>query len=293
EESPIEPGVIWTGSNDGTVSLTRDGGKTWTNVGVNIPNLGSWGFVNSIAPSRHAFGAAYLTVDRHRAADNATYVFKTEDYGRSWKSIGSGIPKSVFAYARVVREDPKRKGMLYLGTENGLYVSLDDGTAWMPMQGNLPHTPIAWMVVQEDFDDLVVATWGRGIWILDDIAPLQQLTPAVLNERAHLFEPRPAYLFALRRPTTSESFATEFDTPSHAGRNQPYGAPITYHLGTAARDVRVSIADEKGATVATLQGTRMPGMNRVWWDLRSTAPPKATSENSRGSARAESSQEGG
>jgi photosystem II stability/assembly factor-like uncharacterized protein len=293
EESPIEPGVIWTGSNDGTVSLTRDGGKTWTSVTANIPNLGSWGFVNSIAPSRHAFGAAYLTVDRHRAADNATYVFKTEDYGRTWKSIGSDIPKSVFAYARVVREDPRRKGMLYLGTENGLYVSVDDGAAWMPMQGNLPHTPIAWMVVQEDFDDLVVATWGRGLWILDDIAPLQQLTPAVLNERAHLFEPRPAYLFVLRRPTTSESFATEFDTPSHAGRNPPYGAPVTYYLGTAARDVRVAIVDEKGASVATVQGTRTPGMNRVWWDLRANAPAKTTSDNGRGSGPAEANQEGG
>jgi len=112
EESAIERGVVWTGSNDGTVSVTRDGGKSWTNVTANIPNLGPWGFVNSIAPSRHAFGAAYLTVDRHRAADTTTYVFKTEDYGRTWKSIGSGIPKSVFAYARVVREDPRRKGMV-------------------------------------------------------------------------------------------------------------------------------------------------------------------------------------
>jgi photosystem II stability/assembly factor-like uncharacterized protein len=198
EESPIEPGVIWTGSNDGVVSLTRDGGKNWTNVTGNIPNLGSWGFVNSIAPSRHGLGAAYVTVDRHRATDTATYVFKTEDYGGTWKAIGSGIPKSVFAYARVVREDPRRSKMLYLGTENGLYVSFDDGAAWRPLQNNLPHTPIAWLVVQEDFDDLVVATWGRGIWILDDIAALQQLTPNVLTARAHLFDLRPAYLFILR-----------------------------------------------------------------------------------------------
>jgi photosystem II stability/assembly factor-like uncharacterized protein len=291
EASAIEPGVIWTGSNDGTVSVTRDGGKAWTNVTANIPNLGAWGFVNSIAPSRHAFGAAYLTVDRHRAADTATYVFKTEDYGRTWKSIGGGIPKSVFAYARVVREDPRRKGMLYLGTENGLYVSIDDGAAWMPMQGNLPHTPIAWMVVQEDFDDLVVATWGRGIWILDDIAPLQQLTPAVLAARAYLFDPRPAYLFVLRRPTTTESFATEFDPPSHAGRNPPYGAAISYYLGSAASDVRVSIADEKGASVRTLQGPRATGLNRVWWDLRPDAAPAPT-EDGRG-AGAPSAQEGG
>ena len=140
-----------------------------------------------------------MTVDRHRAADTATYVFKTEDYGKTWKSIGAGIPKSVFGYARVVREDPRRKGMLYLGTENSLYVSLDDGATWMPLQNNLPHAPIGWLTVQEDFDDLVVATWGRGFWIMDDIGPLRQLTPAVIGERAHLFDPRPAFLFALQR----------------------------------------------------------------------------------------------
>jgi photosystem II stability/assembly factor-like uncharacterized protein len=282
EESPLERGVIWTGSNDGVVSVTRDGGRTWSNVTGNIPGLASWGFVNSIAPSRHAFGAAYLTVDRHRAADTATYVFKTADYGRTWKAIATGIPNSVFAYARVVREDPRRAGMLYLGTENGLYVSVDDGATWVPFQSNLPHTPIAWMTVQEDFDDLVVATWGRGIWILDDIAPLQQLTPDVLGSRAHLFEPRPAFLFALRQPTTTESFATEFDPPSNAGHNPPYGAPITYYLNAAASEsARLTILDEKGATVRTLSGPQAEGLNRVWWDLRGSAPAPAPPSDDR------------
>lgn len=270
EESRLEPGLIWTGSNDGVVSLTRDGGKNWTNVTANIPGLGPWGVVNSIAPSRHTFGAAYLTVDRHRSADNDTHVFKTKDYGRSWKPIGSGIPRSVFAYARVVREDPRRKGILYLGTENTLYVSFDDGESWRPLQNNLPHAPIAWLTVQEDFDDLVVATWGRGIWILDDIGPLQGLGPNVLRERAHLFDPRPAYLFGPRQPTTTESFAADFDPPSTVGHNPPYGASINYYLGAAARDAHLTILNEKAATIRTLPGTRTPGLNRVWWDLRST-----------------------
>jgi len=147
-------------------------------------------------PSRHAFGAAYITVDHHRAVDNNTYVFKTEDYEKTWQSIGAGIPKSAFAYARVVQEDLRRKGMLYLGTANGLYVTVDDGAAWMPLQNNLPHTPIAW-----------------------------------LAERVHLFDPRPAYAFALREPTTSESFAAEFDPPSISGHNPPYGASICLFLG--------------------------------------------------------------
>jgi photosystem II stability/assembly factor-like uncharacterized protein len=272
-ESPIEAGVIWTGSNDGVVSVTRDGGRHWTNVTANIPNLPPWGFVNSIVPSRHSFGAAYATVDRHRAVDNNTYVFKTDDYGRTWHSIGSGIPKSVFAYARVVQEDPRRKGMLYLGTENGLYVSVDDGAAWLPLQNNLPHTPIAWLTVQDDFDDLVVATWGRGFWIMDDIAPLQELTPAVLGERVHLFEPRAAYEFALREPTTSESFAAEFDPPSTSGHNPPYGASLTYYLNKpAASDVAITISDAKGKTIRTLAVPRAYGLNRVWWNLRAAGP---------------------
>lgn len=274
EESPIEPGLLWTGSNDGQVHVTRDGGATWTNVTANIPGLGPWGAVYSIAPSRHAFGSAYVSVDRHRAADTATYVFKTEDYGRTWTSIGGAVPRSVFSYARVVREDPRRKGMLYLGTENALYLSVDDGATWLPLQNNLPHSPIAWLTVQEDFDDLVVGTWGRGIWILDDIGPLRALSPAVLGSEAHLFQPRPAYRFALHDPTTSESFATEFDTPSHAGRNPPYGADLTYYLAAdALASAEVTILDAKGGTVRTLSGPHEAGLNRVWWDLRGAAPP--------------------
>lgn len=280
EESAIEPGVIWTGSNDGVVSLTRDGGRTWTNVSENIKGLPPWGFVYSIAPSRHAFGAAYVTVDRHRAADTNTYVFKTEDYGRTWKPIGAGMPKSVFAYARVVREDPRRRGMLYLGTENSLYVSFDDGATWLSLQGNLPHSPVAWLTVQEDFDDLVVALWGRGVWILDDIAALRAFTPDMSSTRVHLFDPRPAYLFAPRNPTTSESFASEFDPPSHAGRNPPYGAPITYWVSAPApQEVTVSILNEKGDTVRTLSGARASGFSRLWWDLRGEKPAEDGPQN--------------
>ena len=268
-ESPMEPGVIWTGSNDGVVQITRDEGRHWTNVTANLPDLASWGTITSIEPSRYQPGGAYVTVDRHRAADNNTYVFKTEDYGRTWRSIGAGIPKSVFAYARVVREDPRRKGMLYLGTENALYVSVDDGASWLSLQNNLPHTPIAWLVVQPDYDDLVVATWGRGFWIMDDISPLQQLTPEVLAEPVHLFDPRPAYALALRQPTTLESQAAEYDPPSTSGNNPPYGASIDYYLRSpASGDVQVTIVNEKGATIRTLTGSGAAGLNRVWWNLR-------------------------
>lgn len=281
EESAIEPGVIWTGSNDGVVSVTRDGGATWTNVSPSTSLVGSWGLVNSVTPSRHTPGTAYITIDRHRATDNATHVLETQDYGKTWKELGSSIPTTVFSYARVVREDPFKKGMLYLGTENGLYLSLDDGTSWMPLQNNLPHTPVAWMTVQPDFDDLVVADWGRGFWVLDDIGALRKLTPEVLSDRAHLFEPRTAYEFALRPPTTTESFASEFDPPSTVGHNPPYGADLTYYLSTPASDsARLTIVDAKGTTVRSMSGPANAGVQRVWWDLRGT--PAAVTQAGRG-----------
>jgi hypothetical protein len=149
--------------------------------------------------------------------------------------------------------------MLYSGTENSLYLSVDDGATWMPLQNNLPHSPIAWLTVQEDFDDLVGATWGRGFGILDDIGPVRPLTSTVLGSRAHLFDPRPAFRFAFRDPTTSESFLTEYDPLSHVGRNPPYGASITYYLNTpASGEVRLTILDAKETTIRTLTGT--PGV---------------------------------
>jgi hypothetical protein len=177
--------------------------------------------------------------------------------------------------------------MLYVGTENGLYLTVDDGGTWLPFQNNLPHTPVAWLTIQDESDDLVVAEWGRGFWILDDIGPLRALTPAVLAERAHLFAPRAAYEFTLRPPTTAESFATEFDPPSTTGHNPPYGADITYYLNTPSSDsVRIAIVDDKGNTLRTMSGPQAAGLNRVWWDLRgapaSTAVTQAGGRGGRG-----------
>ena len=267
-ESPLEEGVIWAGSNDGLVHVTRDGGETWTNVTENIPDLPPWGTVSNIDPSRHAAGAAYLTVDLHQANDRNPYVYKTTDYGGTWTSISSDIPRSVFSYAHNVREDPVRPGLLYLGTENSLYVSFDDGEQWTPLQTTLPHAPVTWLTVQEHFNDLVVATYGRGIWILDDLTPLQQLDDRVRASSVHLFDPRPAYRF-LTRPTLPMHMGEEADPPSLAGRNPPYGASINYYLGTEpADDVELEIADADGRTLRTIEGTNEVGINRVWWDLK-------------------------
>jgi hypothetical protein len=261
-ESPREKGLIWTGSNDGLVHLTRDGGKNWTNVTKNIPDLPPWGTISNIEPSRYEPGAAYLTVDFHQVNNRDPYIYKTKDYGKTWKAITNGIPRSMLSYAHCVREDPVRRGLLYAGTENGLYVSFEDGERWEPLQSNLPRVPVYWMVIQEHFNDLVVGTYGRGFWILDDLTPIQKMNQTVRDASAHLFPPLPTYRF---RPSTQP--VTMSDDPS-AGQNPQYGAAISYYLKSApAGDVKIRIEDAKGQLVRTLNGTKNVGLNRITWNL--------------------------
>jgi photosystem II stability/assembly factor-like uncharacterized protein len=262
-ESPLKAGLIWAGTNDGLVQVTRDGGKTWTNVTAGIPGMPSWGTVSNIEPSRYDEGTAYITVDAHQANNRDPFVYKTADYGRSWKAIVNGIARSPMSYAHVVREDPVRRGLLYLGTESALYVSFDDGESWQPLQSNLPHTPVYWLVIQEHFNDLVVSTYGRGFWILDDLTPLQQLTADVRASAASLFKPRPGYRF---RQITAPNAMTDDPT---AGQNPPYGAAINYWVkGAPADSAAITIVDAGGQPVRTFKGPARAGLNRVWWDLR-------------------------
>ena len=170
-ESPLEEGVIWAGTNDGRVQLTRGPQANWKNVTANIPGLPPLGTVSNIETSRFEKGKAYITVDLHQMNDPSPYVFKTEDYGETWNLITSGIPETVFSYAHCIREDPVRPGLLYLGTENSLFVSFNDGQSWKSLQTNLPRAPVHWISIQDHFQDLVVATYGRGFWILDDLTP--------------------------------------------------------------------------------------------------------------------------
>ncbi len=261
-ESPKEKGLIWVGTNDGLVQLTRDGGKNWTNVTKNIPDLPPWGTVSNIEPSHFNAGTAYLTVDLHQVNNRDPFIYKTTDYGKTWKAITNGIPRSMLSYAHCIREHPFGRGLLFVGTENGLYVSFNDGEKWEPLQSNMPHAPVYWIVVQEHFNDLVVATYGRGFWILDDLTPLQMMTQSVRDSNAHLFPPYVTYRF--RAGTVPMNMS---DDPS-AGQNPPYGAAITYYLKSApSGDVRIKILDAKGPTVRTLPGTKNVGLNRVTWDL--------------------------
>ena len=265
-ESPVEPGLIWAGTNDGLLHVTRDDGATWTNVTGNMPGLPEWIAVRSIAPSRYAAGTAYVAADGHQVNIRDPYVYRTRDYGESWQKITNGIPASMLSYTKVIAEDPVRQGLLYLGTENAIYVSFDDGDHWQSLQNDLPHAPVSGIVIQEHFNDLVVSTYGRGFWILDDLAPIQQLTPEVMASETHLFAPRAAYRFReITRPSTP------YDDPTE-GENPEYGASINYWLAAAADSPpEISILGAEGAVVRTLEGTNRAGVNRIYWDLEDEA----------------------
>jgi len=262
-ESRLKPGLIWVGTNDGLVHVTQDGGQSWTDVTRNIPNLPPFGTVWSIEPSRYDTGTAYVAVDFHQVNGRDPHLYKTTDYGRTWRMIVNGIPKSPLSYTHAILEDPVRRGLLYAGTENALYVSFNDGELWQPLQTNLPHAPVYRLVIQEHFNDLVVSTYGRGFWILDDLSPIQQLTPEVAASDASLFRPRAAYRF---RNIPGQASTSNDPT---VGENPPYGAAINYWLkAVPAGDVAISIQQSDGRTVRTLRGTKNAGVNRIYWDLR-------------------------
>jgi photosystem II stability/assembly factor-like uncharacterized protein len=222
-ESPVQKDLIWAGSDDGLVHITRDGGAHWTNV--TPKEMPEWGMVSLIEASPHDAGTAYVAVDRHRMDDFCPYIFKTGDFGKTWTKIVAGIPENQFVHA--VCEDPKRKGLLYAGTESGMLVSFDDGARWQSLQLNLPTTPVHDLVVHDD--DLAIATHGRSFWVLDDITPLRQMNDRIATEDLHVFTPRVAYR------TRGGGFGGGGGRGAGAaGQNPPTGVIINYYLKTAA-----------------------------------------------------------
>ncbi len=267
-ESPINNEVLWAGSNDGLVHMTRDGGKTWTCVSENIPSLPPLGTVTSIEASRFGEGIAYVTIDFHQVNNRDPFVYKTVDFGESWEKITGDIPKSMFSYAQIVREDPERQGLLYLGTENAVYFSLNDGKSWLPLRNNLPPAPVRWLTIQEHFGDLVLSTYGRGFWILDDLSPLRQLNASVLKTECYLFKPRPAYRFQRGEGYSLGQHGGYFQDP-------PRGAALNYFLKKPAEgEVKISILDAEQALVKSITGSKKAGINRIFWDLRHQDSPE-------------------
>jgi photosystem II stability/assembly factor-like uncharacterized protein len=261
-ESPVEKGQIWAGTNDGLVQMTRDGGDHWTNLTANIPDLPAKMTVDSIEPSKYSAGTCYVAFDGHQVDIFDPYLYKTTDYGKTWSRITNGIPSSQLSYTHVVREDPVRRGLLYAGTENGLYLSIDDGAHWEPFQLNLPHAPVYWLTIQPTFDDLVIGTYGRGFWILDDISPLQNMPADAAHESLQLFPVRHAYRLRAEAKRDLAPMGVSI------GKNPPPGVPVNYLLKSETKDVKLEVFDDKGTLVRHLKGTGRPGVNRVWWDLQ-------------------------
>ena len=268
-ESPLDANVMWAGSNDGLVHVSRDGGGSWNDVTGNIPDLPPDGVVRGIHASAYETGKAYFAIEHHQQGNFDPHVYRTDDYGENFTRIVEGIADSPLSYARDIHEDPVRPGLLYLGTENTLYVSFDDGDNWQPLMNNMPASPMYGIEVQKHFNDLVVGTYGRGFWILDDITPLQQLSADVVASATHLFEPRDAYRF---RAITG---ARTMPNDQSDGDNPPYGASISYWLAAGSADgAVVRIADAAGNPVRRLEGPGHAGVNRVWWDLRDDPSPE-------------------
>jgi photosystem II stability/assembly factor-like uncharacterized protein len=239
-ESPVLKGLIWAGSDDGLVHVTRDGGARWQNVTAAIPGLPEWGTVSMIEPSRFDAGTAYLVVDAHRLDDMRPYLWKTADFGRTWKRLDSGLPRDVYLHA--VREDPARKGTLYLGTERGVAFSTDDGATWRSLRLNLPTVAVHDLQVKDG--SLVVGTHGRSIWIFDDLALLRELPETKLADKAaHLFPAPDAVRWSYGGSVRGD----------WRGSNPPRGASLYYWLKEAPKgDVTLEILDAQGAVVRTL-----------------------------------------
>jgi photosystem II stability/assembly factor-like uncharacterized protein len=245
-ESPVQQGLIWAGSDDGLIHLTRDGGQHWQNVTPKA--MPEWGTVSMIEASPTAAGTAYVAVERHKMDDFAPYIFRTTDFGKSWTSLVNGIPNDDYVHA--VRVDPRRSSLLFAGTEQGMYVSFDEGAHWQPLQLNLPPSPVNDLVIKNT--DLVVATHGRSFWVLDDITPLEQYSDAIAQQEVHLFTPAAA---------SHTIFHPAFFRLGNVGKNPPGGAVIDYWLKTAIKpeekkkenDEQGTAAPEKPAPKITLE----------------------------------------
>lgn len=290
-ESPLSPSVLWVGTDDGNLHLTRDAGRTWKNVAEKVPGVPKGTYVSRVSASRHAEGTAYVTFDGHRNNDFNIYVFTTTDYGETWKAISNGLPANN-GVVNVVREHRRNPDLLFAGTEYGAFVSFDRGANWSKIKMNLPTVPVDDIAIHPRENDLVFGTHGRSIWILDDITSLEQMNDRVAASEFHLFDVRPATAWRLHNHKASTGHKI------FLGPNPPNGAIIQYYLKRKVEEdqppaqsatpgatapqagaeqprrskVKVTFLDSEGNTVRELDGTGEAGINRVVWDLRYRSP---------------------
>ena len=265
-ESPVKAGVLYVGTDDGNVQISQNGGRTWQNVRPNIPGVPPGTWVSHVEASRTGAGTVYVVFDGHQADDFTNYLFRSNDFGATWTSIGGNMPPD--RGLRLLREDVRNPRVLYAGGEQGLFVSMDGGTTWREMRG-LPRMPIYDFVIQPAENDLVVATHARGIWILDNLNALQELTPAIESSGAKLFTVEPA---VQRRLSATKAHTGDM---LFRGENPPNGAIIDYWLGDAgpSDSVAITIHDAAGAQIASLNGAPGAGVHRTVWNLRLPSLP--------------------
>ncbi|MGH7656446.1 MAG: WD40/YVTN/BNR-like repeat-containing protein, partial [Gemmatimonadaceae bacterium] len=274
--SPLDSNVIWVGTDDGNVQVTRDGGKTWTNVIRNIQGLKPNAWIPTIDASHVDVGTAYVAADHHEDDDYSPYAYVTTDFGKTWRSVIGDLPAKA-AWMHVIREDPRNRNLLYIGTEMGIWASWDRGTHWTSLRGDLPIVPVRDIQVQPRDNDLLVATHGRGLYILDDITALQQYS-SVRGEEAVLFDIRPAIRWNMWNKDGSPG------QKQWTGANPPEGALITYYLKTQPpHAVNVTIADKDGRTVRRMNRVLDDaGMNRIAWNLQYDPPAGGGGRGGRG-----------
>jgi hypothetical protein len=301
-ESPLTANVLWAGTDDGNVQVTRDGGKTWTNVAAKVPGVPKGTYVSRVVGSKYAEGAAYVTLDGHRSDDYAVYIFATSDYGETWKAIRNGIPDNAGS-VHVVREHPRNANLLFAGTEFGLWISWDRGANWTAFKNNFPTVPVDDIELQARENDLVLATHGRSIWIFDDLTPLEKMDASLAASDLTFFSPRTTNIFHNlgRRWSAGHKMFN--------GKNPPPGVLVNYYLKTAVppaepkpaetagkpeekkeekKDekqegkkegkVKISVTDKDGKLVREIEGPAAAGVNRANWDLRYTSPSEPTPE---------------
>jgi photosystem II stability/assembly factor-like uncharacterized protein len=284
-ESPVVPGVLWVGTNDGNVQVSRDGGTNWKNVVGNIKGAPKEAHVSRVEASPFDGSTAYVSLDAHRTDDHKPYVFVTTDLGETWTAVSGNLPDG---NVNVIKSDPRNRNLLYAGTEYGFYISLNSGREWKRFMNGLPWVRIDDVIVHPRDNDLILATHGRSIWIMDDITALQQLSDATMNMDAAVFDVRPATAWVndIQKAILVEG-AKHF-----RGQNPPRGTAISYWLKSApAGQVRISITSVTGQEIRTIDGTSDVGLNRVQWDIAAAGGGRGGRGGGRGAAGAQAAAE--